>query len=428
MKFSSPKSTRTYRVAIPKGRASYYLMFYPGRGKNERMLSLDTTSLPEAKKRARLKFDAEMDGRLDALQQTAARQTAPTLETIFELYRTHSTTADPSDAILALARMVEITLGITRDQVLEQRVTILTEQLVDDFLAAGRAAAKRDGRVYRPFGANSRLASAKSLFANPRIFRHLAMPDLNGFRHAKGERKAGVDLGFRPFAAGEIEAMDAAAAEARAEHPMIWRAYMLFRHFGLRPIEAAHVRGSWFEPLAGRIHLAIRDRPEEGFTIKNSVPHFIAVPEHLLEVFGGVAKDEFLIAPATTPGQREKWLKRDFSQWVRRWVPDRLKSTYELRKHAGSEVYSRAGVEAARYFLGHTDIQTTTKWYAAWLKSVDAAGPTAPAAPDPLVVAAHGLLAAIAEGGDIPTAAATLRAILPPPEKRPHSTSALAEQ
>ena len=57
-----------------------------------------------------------------------------------------------------------------------------------------------------------------------------------------------------------------------------------------------------------------------------------------------------------------------------RWIKDRTKTSYELRRYAGSLILklTNGDMMAVRDFLRHADVQTTQKWYAYRLRELPA--------------------------------------------------------
>lgn len=375
MKLTSKHSLSTYRIRIPKGRSSYYLVFRKKGATSDTWITLDTKSKPEALVRGKAKFVAYQEGRHEALRATAGTNNWPTLEEIFKSFETHTSVKNPRNVVNSTLRIVEIAFDISRADALQKRADIFAPELVAKYRENSIALARENEVSFNKVSFNARLLHAKSLFTDiPRLYPGLKLPDVTKFRLAKGEKKASVDAGFVPLPPGTIERMETAAEACRDSTPQIRRAFLIFRYFGLRPIEAEALRGGWFEHSDGKMYLAIRNRPSEGFEIKNAIEHFIEVPEFLRAEFEGLDPDAFYIQPEMTANLRHRFVGRTVSDWVRQFIPGRQKTTYELRKLAGSEVYMRDGVEAAKYFLGHSDIQTTQKWYAAWLRRVGAAG------------------------------------------------------
>lgn len=395
-KFTSSSSVRTYWVGLRAGKSkSYYVRFKEPGKKWPTWISLDTTSMAEARTRAKREFDAAMNRRHDQLRPTAMKNSFATLGEISEAYTAAADVDRPGSRAGALIRVVEIATGSSRQAVLDMRADVLTAELVASYRVSARRLTKSK------YAINSRLIQAKSVFADTKTtMPALTLPDLTAFRTAQGERNAAEDVGFVPFSPEVLPAMERAAEAVRESQPDLYRAFILFRNFGLRLIEARHVRGSWFETrtIEGRQRhvLTIRRRDSEGFTVKNRVERFLIVPDDLWPIFADIAPEDFAIMPRATPGQRQRFTDRTMSDWVRQFIPDRQKSTYELRKNAGSEVLTRTGsLSEAAKFLGDSEA-TAAKWYAAFLNAVHAAG-TAPveaaSSQTRLVAAASELLA-----------------------------------
>jgi len=392
------QSLKSYRVVVPSGRRSFYLIYRPGHGKPEKWVSLDTENESEAKTRAKLKWSAICDGRWDALKASAGKvESCESIGAACELYEANSGVKHPKHAVSALLRVVMSATGMDRKAARAARLDILTGDLVERYLAA------RADEGASPYGVNTQLSAAKAIFRNPK--RHLPglrIPDsIAEFRTAHGMDNVRDGLtGFVPIPPDIITRMDAAAATHRADSPDVWRCYVLMRRCGMRPIEVWNARTNWLEVDAtGRATLALRDRPEESFTLKNSVARFIGLDATWASVFEA-EPGEFVICPRASPTARMNFVQRVFSTWVRQFLPDRRSSAYELRRLSGSEVMERDGIEAARYFLGHTDIQTTQRWYVAWTKRVEAPGERDKLPGDALQKAVKALQAAIESGNE----------------------------
>jgi hypothetical protein len=375
----------SYWVGIPPKRKSYYLRFQEKGKKNSTWVSLDTTNEKEAKVRAKLKFDAYHDGRHAALRATAGRNDFPTIGTLCDLYKANATVSDPGHPINSLLRIICIARGCTKEQARALRSDILTDDLVYQFRTNHRAACKQEGRPVSKIGVNSRLTAARSMFTEPKLFYPgETLPDLQGFKDAHGERNASEEAGFEPFEPGLIERMDKAAWLLRELQPDMLRGYVLVRNFGLRTIEVQKAVGAWFtaSPLLddpSRVLLVVRNRARNArrgtaeTRIKNGRARFIVVPPEFRDLFAGFEPEQHVLLPTATAPARQRFIQRTLSAWVRQFIPDRVGSTYELRKHAGSEVLTRSGkIAEAAAFLGDS-VATAEKWYAKWLKEVGAA-------------------------------------------------------
>lgn len=404
----SNKSLKSYRVVIPAGRKSYYLIYRPGRGKPEIWTTLDTLNESQAKSVAKLKWSAICDEQWDALRSTKKRQEAcASIGAACDAYEIHSHVKHPKHAVSALLRIVMAATGMDRDAARAARLDRLTGDLVEQYLAAR----SREGAS--PYGVNTQLAAAKAVFRNPgRHLPGIKIPAVVAqFRSAHGMDNVRDGLtGFVPIPPDLIERMDTAADSHRADSPDVWKCYVLMRRCGMRPIEVWQARTHWLErDASGRATLALRDRPDEGFVLKNSVARFIGLDDTQASVFAG-DPGAFVICPGASLTARQNFVQRVFSSWVRQFLPSRRSSAYELRRLSGSEVMERDGIEAARYFLGHTDIQTTQRWYVAWTKRVEAPGERANiASAEDLRAAAHAMQAAVASGDPVAIAAAQAR-------------------
>jgi len=70
------------------------------------------------------------------------------------------------------------------------------------------------------------------------------------------------------------------------------------------------------------------------------------------------------LVQARTLTERRIICQRASNRFVSQFLPDRPKCAYELRKWAGSLVWSTQGAEAAQHFLGHRSMSTTERYYA----------------------------------------------------------------
>jgi hypothetical protein len=74
--------------------------------------------------------------------------------------------------------------------------------------------------------------------------------------------------------------------------------------------------------------------------------------------------DGYLV-PGRTHTERHHAVYRRHSKWVSQWIKGRAKTSYELRRYAGSRLLDMgATIFEVRDFLRHRDVQTTQQWYA----------------------------------------------------------------
>lgn len=251
----------------------------------------------------------------------------------------------------------------------EKSASVLTAQLIRDFerrqltRVRTRASIQDRGMLNR---AHSSIASyvrqARSIVAlkKMKFYEGLKLPDLTAFRGegvTAPERSLPKPLDMECLAAMEVAVPALAEADAGA-----YVAHLLFSRLGLRNIEILNARTHWI--VDGRI--GIIDRPEEDFSPKGSEGWVPIAPDVEAEIlrFQPLCTNGFLV-PGCTRTERHQAIYRRHSRWVSQWIKDRTKTSYELRRYAGSRLLLMgASMLDVRDFLRHRDIQTTQQWYA----------------------------------------------------------------
>ena len=112
--------------------------------------------------------------------------------------------------------------------------------------------------------------------------------------------------------------------------------------------------------------IGIINRPEEDFFPKGCEGWVPIAPDVLKEIlsFQPLCTDGYLV-PGANQTERHDAVYRRHSKWVSQWIKDRTKTSYELRRYAGSRLLDMgATIFEVRDFLRHRDVQTTQLWYA----------------------------------------------------------------
>jgi hypothetical protein len=259
---------------------------------------------------------------------------------------------------------------------------ISLSKITPDRVAKWRAQliAARKGPVERERAevtADSIIRNARALFGRkilPHIRDEVTLPDPLPF--------AGIQAGktTKRFRA-EVPAatlFTAAASELRdgkIPQPEVWKAFVLCLVGGLRKREADCLTWAQLRPEEARIeirrteHFATKtDESERDVDLSPDVCDLVRRfkefldpdPEFVLR--GGPAKPDAPyeyyranLAPWRT------W--RKLSAWLRSKGIQGTKPIHGLRKAAGSLIHEHHGIEAARSFLGHADISTTSASY-----------------------------------------------------------------
>jgi integrase len=193
-----------------------------------------------------------------------------------------------------------------------------------------------------------------------KFYEGLRLPDLSGFR---GESVEAPRRSLpRPLDMKALEAMEAAAPGLASEDPSAYVAHLLFSRLGLRNIEIVNTRVHWISDGS----IGIVNRPEEDFLPKGCEGWVPIAPDVLKEIFSfqPLCTDGYLV-PGANRTERHDAVYRRHSKWVSQWIKDRTKTSYELRRYAGSRLLDMgATVFDVRDFLRHRDVQTTQQWYA----------------------------------------------------------------
>jgi integrase len=368
---------RKFYLAPPRRPGGpYYIRFEPPsncRGR-ARVIhrSLRTNLITAAKERAKKIIEPILNGQWETAEKLKSRSGYATIGEIFERYQASAedrpgTVRNNISALRLLIRTVH------RGDPDIQNASVLTGELIRQFERIRMAAARSEPERRRTrTSIRSYIVQARSVVAprKMRFYDDLTLPDLTSFRSEKVEmpkrtKPRALDLGV-------IAAINAAAPKLADDDPAVYVAFLMFSRLGLRNVEIRSARWSWIEN--GRI--GIVDRPAEDFFCKGSEGWVPIAPDVLKELmrFRHLSVDDYII-PGRTATERKDAVDRRHSAWVSRWIKDRSKTSYELRRFAGSLVYQQTrDILKVRDFLRHASVETTQRWYAYLLEDVPAIG------------------------------------------------------
>jgi integrase len=208
----------------------------------------------------------------------------------------------------------------------------------------------------------SYVRQARSIVAlrKMKFYEGLKLPDLTGFRGETVETpKRSLP---RPLDMKALGAMEVAESKLAKNDPGAYIAHLLFSRVGLRNIEIVNARVHWISDGS----IGIVNRPEEDFFAKGCEGWVPIAPDVLKEIlrFQPMCTDGYLV-PGANRTERHDAVYRRHSKWVVQWIKDRTKTSYELRRYAGSRLLDMgATIFEVRDFLRHRDVQTTQQWYA----------------------------------------------------------------
>ena len=208
----------------------------------------------------------------------------------------------------------------------------------------------------------SYVRQARSIVAlrKMKFYEGLKLPDLTAFRGETVETpKRSLP---RPLDMKALAAMEAAEATLAKDDPGAYVAHLLFSRLGLRNIEIVNARVPWVSDGS----IGIVNRPEEDFFPKGCEGWVPIAPDVLKKMlsFQPLCTDGYLV-PGANQTERHDAVYRRHSKWISQWIKGRTKTSYELRRYAGSRLLDMgATIFEVRDFLRHRDVQTTQQWYA----------------------------------------------------------------
>jgi len=334
--------------------------------------SLRTTAVGTAKVRAKMIIEPILNGQWETAERLKSRSGYATIGRIVERYQANAEDRPITvrNNISALRLLIRTLYPGDPDT---QSSSVLTGDLIRKFERIRMTAAKSEPERRRTRASiRSYVVQARSIVAprKMRFYDDLALPDLSSFRDEKVEMPKRSKP--RALDTGVIAAINAAAPKLALTDPAVYVAFLMFSRLGLRNVEIRNARWRWIEN--GRI--GIIERPEENFYPKDSEGWVPIAPDVLKELmrFRSLSTDDYIV-PGATATERQIAVDRRHSKWVGQWIKDRSKTSYELRRYAGSLIYnSTRDVLKVRDFLRHASVETTQQWYAYLLEDVPSIG------------------------------------------------------
>ena len=368
---------RKFYLAPPRRPGGpYYIRFEPPSNQRTRIRvvhrSLRTNVISTAKARAKLIIEPILNSQWETAEKLKSRSGYATIGELLERYQAGAgdrpnTVRNNSSALRLIVRTMHA------GDPDKQSSSVLTAELIRQFERIRMAAAKSEPDRHRARGSiRSYVVQARSVVAprTMRFYEDLNLPDLSSFRNEKVEMPKRTKP--RALDVGVISAINAAAQNLAAFDPAVYVAFLLFSRLGLRNVEIRNARWHWIQN--GRI--GIIDRPEENFYPKGSEGWVPIAPDVLEELmrFRNLSTDDYIV-PGRTATERKEAVDRRHSNWVGQWIKDRSKTSYELRRYAGSLVYNATrDILKVRDFLRHASVETTQQWYAYLLDDVPSIG------------------------------------------------------
>lgn len=345
--------------------------------------SLKTTSKPAALERAKKELDSLEKNDWKPEAKAVAPQRTATLGEILEIFRRSSAETLLSLRSIrqyagSLEELVSTALGKEYQDTMSS--SLLTEELIRKYMAACRKINPETGLPYRPdHSIQSSITQARCVLQEnfSDIYRELLLPDLTGFRVKKRFKKK-VNEGFVPFDRQTVIDMETAAHRLWENRDAVWIVYAMMSQLGLRNGEVAKALWEQFieRPVFDDKGIAttkrfFRVRADYAEAVGRELPVSDSLWEKL-QAFKDEALTEF-VCPGKNKSERAITCLRQINRFAERFIRDREKISYELRKWAGSIVATRYGIYEAQKFLGHRSVTTTETYYASYLKTLSSA-------------------------------------------------------
>lgn len=284
----------------------------------------------------------------------------------------------------------------------------LVEKYQDEVVARARARAKEEklGEAetqhlvdQAKYSANRVLAQGRSVFANEKPFRALHLPDCIDEFRARDPFQIVRDLAFKPMSKTEMDLFGAKSKVLRtvglagnAEALGAYATWLVMRWLGLRNEEA-----EFCKPDEWIVEKEVQDR-RTGDRKKIHVlritnyPYFkvkgvgsirdLPLSDWLLEELRLVSKGrEWLVSDANLTARRNithrslnDWMAVVYTEAIKEKILPKgceIRTAYDFRKQAGSELLAQgASIVDVSKWLGHRDVNTTTKWYVNLLREL----------------------------------------------------------
>lgn len=299
-------------------------------------------------------------------------------------------TATKNNYIAAMETLLRVVTG--KDNPRPLPASILSEETLDSYIAKERAKGRPDHSIHASLTQARCIVSPKVMA----LYKGFILPSLNGFRAPrdfKGDRGAG----FIPFTRDEVIALETWADERRRARDPLWIVYAFMSQLALRNKEVSLAK--WDDIVEGVEYEAGKPITKRYLRVQaeyaEAKPALIEIRDDLwtdLQAYQPTScihepvSDEngallpcdpcAHIVPARTKTERNNLCKRGINDALRDLIQGRRKIAYELRRWAGSRIYTMHGSDAARNTLRHASVVTVERYYATELKGVKAAAPS----------------------------------------------------
>jgi hypothetical protein len=358
--------------------------------------TLGTTLKDQAVKQAKVELDRleKNDWKKEPKKPVAASTTGlATVGEILDRYMAAERDIAPAtrnNYISAMETLLRVVTGKDDPRVLSS--SILSEETLDSYIAKERAKGRPDHSIHASLTQARCIISPKVMS----LYKGLILPNLDGFR-AKRDFKGDREAGFIPPTREEVIAWESKGNELLKARSPLWIVYVFMSRLALRNNEVA--RAKWSDISEGVEYEEGKPVSKRYLRVVGQYAEAIPAPveisddlwQHLRTFRPSSCTHEISmdkngdplpcdtcthIVPAKNKTERFKICERGINDAMRDLIKGRRKIAYELRRWAGSLIYTVHGSDAARDTLRHASVVTVTKYYAKELKGVRSAKPS----------------------------------------------------
>ena len=296
--------------------------------------------------------------------------------------------ATRNNYVAAMETLLRVVTGKDDPRVLSS--SILSEETLDCYIAKERAKGRPDHSIHASLTQARCIISPKVMS----LYKGLTLPNLDGFR-AKRDLKGDREAGFIPFTREEVMDLESKGAELLKAKSPLWIVYVFMSRLALRNNEVA--RAKWSDISEGVEYEGGKPVSKRYLRVVGQYAEAMPAPveitddlwQHLRTFRPTTCTHQIVmdkkgdplpcdtcthIVPARNKTERAELCERGINDAMRELIKGRRKIAYELRRWAGSIVYTVHGSDAARNTLRHASVVTVEKYYAKELKGVKSAG------------------------------------------------------
>lgn len=150
----------------------------------------------------------------------------------------------------------------------------------------------------------------------------------------------------------QLSKLDKSGWALQSTDPEFFKVFLLLRYFAMRPREVRYAKWEWLIETDQFRGIELRTRSYFKFKAGGGRPTYLPASDDLWTALDSFREsgDKFVVKSVdevrkdySVIGNAHQLITRDFSKWLRQYIPSGSKTLYQLRKQAGSEVLEMTG-------------------------------------------------------------------------------------